>query len=104
MALALTWIVIQTFLLWYNGIVTGLEAGKYITQAEHFLQAGKFTSSNYWLYSTQIFLLATAIKLQLAFTVIVAVQLFRHGSCLTNHYQFSQDHLFKFTTPNTFSI
>lgn len=73
-ALGLTWIIIQSSLLAHYGIVTGFEAKKYIFQAEHFLQFGKLTTNNFWLYSTQIFLIAGAIKLHLVFAVIVALQ------------------------------
>jgi hypothetical protein len=73
--LLLLWIIVQCFLVWENGIVTTLEADKYISQAEYFLKTGNFSSNNYWLYSTQVFLIAAVIKLRLGFTVIVAVQL-----------------------------
>jgi hypothetical protein len=69
------WIVVQCLLLWQYGIVTTLEADKYISQAEYFLKTGNFSSNNYWLYSTQVFLIAAAIKLHLGYTVIVVAQL-----------------------------
>ena len=73
--LLVLWAITQYFLVWQNGIVTILEADKYISQAEYFLKTGNFSSTNYWLYSTQIFLIAAVIKLHLGFTVIVVVQL-----------------------------
>jgi hypothetical protein len=73
--LLVLWIVIQSFLIWQNGIVTTFEADKYISQAEYFLKTGHVSSNNYWLYSTQVFFIAAVIKLRLGFTVIVAVQL-----------------------------
>jgi len=73
--LLFSWTIVQGFLLWQNGIVTGLEAGKYIDEANNFLQFGKLSSSNYWLYSTQIFLIAAVIKLRLSYIVIVIIQL-----------------------------
>lgn len=73
--LGFSWVLVQCFLLWQNGIVTGLEAEKYITQANNFLQFGKPASNNFYFYSTQIFLIAAAIKLQVGFTVIVIIQL-----------------------------
>ncbi len=73
--LGFAWTLVQGTQLWNNGIVTNLEAEKYITQASYFLQFGKFESHNFYLYSTQIFLIATAIKLHVGFTVIVIIQL-----------------------------
>lgn len=73
--LGFTWVVIQGFLLWQNGIVTGLEAEKYTTEANYFLQSGKLTSNNFYLYSTEIFLIAIIIKLQLKFFIIVIIQM-----------------------------
>lgn len=73
--LLILWVIIQSFLLWQNGIVTTLEADKYISQAAYFLKTGNLSSNNYWLYSTQVFLIAAAIKLHLGYTVIVIIQL-----------------------------
>lgn len=72
--LLFSWILVQGFLFWQNGIVTGLEAEKYITEANYFLQYGTFTSNNYYLYSTQIFLIVTVTKLHLGYTIIVIIQ------------------------------
>jgi hypothetical protein len=73
--LLVVWLIVQSFLLWQNGIFVTLEAEKYISQAQYFLSTGNLESNNYWLYSTQIFLIAAAIKLRLSFTVIVIIQL-----------------------------
>lgn len=73
--LLIVWIIVQAGILWHYGIVTKLEAEKYISEAEHFLQYGKLTSANYWLYSTQIFLIAAAMKMHLSFLVIVIIQM-----------------------------
>ncbi len=73
--LLLSWTLVQGFLLWHNGMVTGFEASKYIDEANYYLRYGNFTSANYHLYSTQIFLIALAIKFRLGFTVIVVLQL-----------------------------
>ncbi len=73
--LLFSWLLVQGFLLCKNGIVTGLEAEKYITLANHFLQYGNFSSNNYYLYSTQIFLIAAVIKFHLGYPVIVFIQL-----------------------------
>ncbi len=73
--LLVSWMLVQSLLIWQNGIVTGLEALKYIGEANRFLQFGKFSSNNYFLYSTQIFLIAAVIKFRLGYTVIVIIQL-----------------------------
>jgi hypothetical protein len=73
--LLLLWFIVQGFLLWHYGVVTYLEADKYISQAEYFIQHGTLSTNNYWLYSTEVFLIVAAIKLHLGFTVIAIVQL-----------------------------
>ena len=73
--LFIVWILVQCFLVWQNGIVTILEADKYISQAEYFIKTGHLSSSNYWLYSTQVFLIVAVIKLHLSFAVIVVMQI-----------------------------
>ncbi|MEO6455959.1 MAG: hypothetical protein ABIN97_17895 [Ginsengibacter sp.] len=75
MILLVLWIIIQGFLLWQNGVVTTEEAEKYISEAEYFLKTGNFSRNSFWLYSTQIFLIAATIKLQLSYTVVIIVQL-----------------------------
>jgi len=73
--LLLSWLIVQIFLIWHFGIVTGLEATKYINEANHFLQFGNFNTNNHYLYSTQIFLIVAVLKLHLGFSVIVVIQL-----------------------------
>jgi hypothetical protein len=72
--LGLAWITVQVAQYWQYGIVTGLEAIKYINEANHFLRFGNVSTNNFWLYSTQILLIAGAIKLQIGFVVIVVLQ------------------------------
>ena len=73
--LGFVWLIMQSFLFWKNGIVTELEAQKYIYEAEYFIQNGTLSSGNFWLYSTEIFLIAVIMKLRLSFAVIVVIQL-----------------------------
>lgn len=68
------WLIIEAALFWQRGIVTGFEAIKYIDEAQHFLQFGTLSSNNFWLYSTEIFLIAAALKLHLNFIFIVMIQ------------------------------
>jgi hypothetical protein len=72
--LGLAWITVQVAQYRQYGIVTGLEAIKYINEANHFLRFGNVSTNNFWLYSTQILLIAGAIKLQIGFVVIVVLQ------------------------------
>ena len=69
------WAVVQGLLIRQYGIVTSLEATKYIDEANHLLQSGSLSSNNYYLYSTEILLIAGVIKLHLGFSVIVVIQL-----------------------------
>lgn len=73
--LLVLWTFVQGYLIWQNGIVTNLEASKYIDEANFFLHYGKFNSGNHYLYSTQIFLIAAVLKLHIGFSVIVFIQL-----------------------------
>jgi hypothetical protein len=73
--LLLAWAAVQTVLLYRYGIGTQLEAAKYIDEARHLLKTGRLSASKYWLYSTQIFLIAGAIKLKLGLVAVYLVQL-----------------------------
>jgi hypothetical protein len=72
--LALCWLAVHSFLLYQNGIQTGFEARKYIEEADNLLKNGQVSSPNFWLYSTQIFLLAAAKKIQVGFIPVMLVQ------------------------------
>lgn len=77
--LILSWIVVQSTILYKFGIVTDFEAKKYINEAGNLLQNGTVSTPNFWLYSVQIFLIAAAIKLNTGFLAVVIVQLFFNG-------------------------
>lgn len=72
--LLLIWLIIQAILFLKNGIVTTLEASKYVNEAHHFIETGKVTTNNYYLYFTEIFLIASAVKLNLGFIYIIIFQ------------------------------
>jgi hypothetical protein len=74
--LACAWIIVQSLLLFHYGIVTEFEASKYIAEADNLVNHGTVSSSNFWLYSTQIFLIATAQKLHAGFMAVAIVQFF----------------------------
>ena len=69
------WTVLNGWLLWHNGIVTAGESQKYIDEAHVFIQTHQLSSSNFWLYFTQIALLAFCFKFNTGFVFAVAIQL-----------------------------
>jgi hypothetical protein len=83
------WALVQALLFHHNGIVTNFEADKYITEAHLFIDTGKFYSPNYWLYSTEIFLLMAAIKLKIGFIWIVLIQLLLNLAATGMFYKLS---------------
>src|SRR5674476_1442073 len=93
--LLFSWIAVQSLLIWQYGIVTGLEATKYIDEANHFLQFGNFNANNHYLYSTEIFLIAAVIKLRIGFAVIVVVQLLLNLFATIMFYKLSNSFLKK---------
>lgn len=60
--LAGLWVVINALCLYRFGIVTGFEAEKYIAAAQQLLHSGMLQAKHYWFYSTEIFLIAFALK------------------------------------------
>lgn len=74
-SLAAIWLVMQILFYKQYGIVTNLEAVKYINEANHFLATGKYSSNNFLFYSTQILLIAFCIKLKISFFFIVLLQM-----------------------------
>jgi hypothetical protein len=69
------WSIIQGIFIFHNGIITTGEAEKYIREAHTFLETGTVSSLNYWLYFTQIGLLAIAFKTGLGYSFVLMVQL-----------------------------
>ena len=72
------WIVLQLCFL-NNGVITNLEATKYINQANIFLTTGTYSSDNFLFYSVQILLIAICLKLKLSFIFLVIVQIIFNG-------------------------
>jgi hypothetical protein len=73
--LGLLWLCVNGFFLLKDGIISDGESDKYITQANLFIQTGHLDSPNFWLYFTQIALLAFCLKLKIGFWLVIAVQL-----------------------------
>ena len=74
-ALICIWALVNIIFLIKNGIVTTGEAEKYINEAHLFIQSGKLSSPNFWLYFTQIFLISICFKTGLGFGLAITVQL-----------------------------
>jgi hypothetical protein len=78
----------QVLIFFHFGIETGFEARKYIEQAQVLLNTGKVSTPNFWLYSTEIFLIAAAIKLKTGFVSVVIVQLLFNALATFSLYKF----------------
>lgn len=59
------WLVSTIVYLKLYGIVTALEAEKYIAEAQRFLQNGTFSAPRYWFYCITIFIILIALKLKI---------------------------------------
>src|ERR1035441_5799430 len=99
-SLLIIWVFLQCFFLWKNGIVTSLEAVKYIDQASVFLATGKYSSGNFLFYSVQILLIALCLKLKISYLFLVIFQMLANGISIVCFYKlvmkFSQNNLFTF--------
>ena len=94
MILGLIWVCINVFFLWKDGIIANGESDKYITQADLLVHAGHIESPNFWLYFTQIALLAFCLKLKIGFWLAVSVQLLMN--LIASFYFFKTlDYIFK---------
>jgi len=69
------WSLLNTFLIFKQGIITTGEAAKYIETAQYFLNNGHLPSTNFQYYSIIVFLLALSLKLHMGFAPLVAIQL-----------------------------
>jgi hypothetical protein len=88
--LFILWVIIQCFLLWQNGIVTNLEATKYIDQAKVFLVTGKYSSTNFLFYSVQILLIAACLKFKITFLFLVIIQMMFNGISVACFYKLTE--------------
>jgi Dolichyl-phosphate-mannose-protein mannosyltransferase len=74
--LGIVWALMNGYLLKTYGIVSGVgEPPKYVFEAETLIRTGHLSAASYWLYFTQIALLAGAIKLKLSFVFVCIIQL-----------------------------
>lgn len=86
--LASCWAAIQILLFYQHGIVTEFEALKYIGEADRIIETGKVSSPNFWLYSTQIFLIAAAKIFHTGYISVAIVQWFVGGLATWTFYKF----------------
>jgi hypothetical protein len=85
--LLIIWVSLQCFLIWKNGIVTSLEAVKYIDQAKLFLSKGKYSSGNFLFYSVQIQLIALCMKFSISYLWLVIFQILINGISMVCFYK-----------------
>ncbi|MEO6819275.1 MAG: hypothetical protein ABI266_07545 [Ginsengibacter sp.] len=71
--LLFVWAIVQIILYVHNGIVTDLEAKKYINEATFFIKNGHLSTGNFYLYSTEIFLIVASLKLKTGFILVVII-------------------------------
>jgi hypothetical protein len=83
----ISWLCVQSILFYLYGIHTELEASKYIHEARLLLDEGKVSTPNYWLYSTQILLIAASLKLNTGFFSVCLVQLFFNALATASFYR-----------------
>jgi 4-amino-4-deoxy-L-arabinose transferase-like glycosyltransferase len=84
------WVIVQGIFFYRNGIILHGEPEKYIYQANHLLTKGTLSSSNFWLYSTQIFLIAFAFKTSLGFGFVLIVQLLANLAATFAVFEFAR--------------
>ncbi|MEP7079877.1 MAG: hypothetical protein ABI784_04070 [Ginsengibacter sp.] len=77
----------QIFFIYQSGIVTDLEATKYINEAHHFIATGQYTTNNYLFYSVQILLIAFCLKLHIGFWFVVLIQIIFNGISVICFYK-----------------
>jgi hypothetical protein len=83
----LVWLSINLFILTHRGIYLEGESAKYIRQAHLFLQTGHVESSQFWLYFTQIALIACCIKFNLTFYFVIFLQLLLNLAAMLAFYR-----------------
>ena len=68
------WLISTTVYLKIFGIVTSLEAEKYISEAQRFINNGTFSAPRYWFYCITIFIILIALKLKIGLIGAVIIQ------------------------------
>ncbi len=81
------WILVQSLLFLRNGVLTELEAAKYLDQAHVLLQTGGFESLNFLYYSVEIGLIAFCFKFHLSLLFVVILQWILSGISMVFFYK-----------------
>ena len=68
------WLITTLLYLKSFGIVTDMEAKKYIIEANRFIDTGSFSAPRYWFYSITTFILVIAFKLHIGITGAFIIQ------------------------------
>lgn len=72
--IALVWLISTLIYLKLFGIVTNLEAEKYIGEAKGFIKNGTLSAPRFWFYSVTIFIIVLALKLKIGLTGAFIIQ------------------------------
>lgn len=75
----MAWLLSSSLYLYRFGVVTNLEAGKYILEAQHYISTGSFSAPRFWFYCITLFILIISLKLKIgligAFIIQAAINL-----------------------------
>jgi hypothetical protein len=78
----IAWLISTLIYLKMHGVVTELEAAKYIEEAHRYIDTGAFSAPRFYFYSATIFIMAFAIKIHIgmfgAFIVQALLNLFAY--------------------------
>jgi hypothetical protein len=85
--LLLVWLSINLFILVHRGIYLQGESAKYIHQAHLLLETGRVETPNFWLYFTEIALIACCIKFNLSFYFAIVLQLLLNLTAMLAFYR-----------------
>jgi len=85
------WLIMQSVLIWKNGIVTAGESEKYISQAKLLVTQGHLSSASYIMYLTQILSIAVVKKLGLGFFAVVTIQMFLNLIATIQYFRFARE-------------
>lgn len=88
---AILWLLSVIIYLAIHGVVTELEATKYIDEANLYLNTGSFSAPRFWFYSATIFIMAFAIKIKIGmFGAFVIQALFNFFAFIIFHKALSK--------------
>jgi hypothetical protein len=77
--LSASWALVQSILLFKFGVVTNLEAEKYIGEAQSLIQSHQFTEPKYIFYSATILVIYCSLKLTGGYLLAVVIQIILNG-------------------------